>query len=62
MTKPKKKYIGILIINIGFLFSIFSMVLLNKENSGKLPLIMSISGVLIIVFGFFKMLKDNGKI
>jgi len=62
MTKSKKKNKGMVIIGIGFLFSIISMTLLNKENPGNLPLILSILGVLIIAFGFFKMLKENGKI
>ena len=59
MTKSKKENKGMLIIFIGFIFSILGMTLLTKDEHGNLPLISSIFGVLIIVLGLFKIFKAN---
>ena len=61
MTKLKKGNKGMFIMSIGFLFSAIGMILM-VNGFVKLPLIMFVLGVSIIAFGFFKMLKENGKI
>jgi hypothetical protein len=59
MSKLKTETRGMIIIFIGFLFSILGMTILTEDEYGYLPLISSILGVLIIVFGLFKIFKAN---
>ncbi len=57
MSKSKKENIGMLFVGIGFLFSMFGMTMLTEN--GNLSLISSIFGVLIIVYGLFRIFKAN---
>jgi len=59
MSKSKEESKGMLIIMVGFLFSILGMTLLTGKENGQLSLISSILGVLIIVFGLFRIFKAN---
>lgn len=61
MSKSKKENKGMIIIFIGALFSILGMMMMVlKENEyGNLSLIFSVLGVLIVVFGLFKIFKAN---
>ena len=59
MSKSKEESKGMLIIMVGFLFSILGMSLLTGKENGQLSLISSILGVLIIVFGLFRIFKAN---
>ena len=59
MSKSKEESKGMLIIMVGFLFSTLGMTLLTGKENGQLSLISSILGVLIIVFGLFRIFKAN---
>lgn len=59
MGKSKKENKGMMIVFIGFLFSILGMTILTKNEYGNLSVISSALGVLIIIFGLFKIFKAN---
>ncbi|WP_420603475.1 AmiS/UreI family transporter [Flagellimonas sp.] len=59
MGKSQKVNRGLILIFVGFLFSILGVTLLTKNEQRNLLLIALISGALIVVLGLYKIFKAN---
>jgi hypothetical protein len=62
MSKPKKELKGMLFILLGLFFSILGMISLSIwTEHAMISVILSFLGLLIIVYGLFRILKANSK-
>jgi TctA family transporter len=59
MKKSKKEMKGMLVAMIGLILSIIGMSISTKEGFVYFPLVLSVSGILVILLGLVAIFKAN---
>lgn len=59
MNTPRKEMRGMIFVIIGLLFSSAGMIASTYDNQTEVALALSILGVLIILYGLFRIFKAN---